>query len=319
MAANIAIKNDRGYTPFLTWRSAAALCVLLLANAVFAHAQFSFDPAENTMFIDDAPEMEVVAYGKNVIVRKQAKGVLAIGGDIIVEGRVEGDVAAIGGSVTQREGAFIGGDVFVVGGKYKPEGAAPLRNEGKETVMYAGYEGELREMAQNPSQIFAPSFTLTFLAQRAFAVLFWFIVSFALITVAPGAVSRAIVRFHLSTFKIVSIGFFTLAGATVAGFASLQFLPNYFNAMLLLMMFALLMLSYVFGRVALHVSIGQLLQKKFLSEGKRSEAIAVLLGVVVWTLLLSIPYIWSLAVLAMFSAGIGLVLTARGKTSWQSS
>jgi cytoskeletal protein CcmA (bactofilin family) len=73
------------------------------------------------LIIEDAPEMEVFAFGKTVIVKKQAKGVLAFGGDVIVEGRVEGDVAAIGGSVTQKENAFIGGDVIIFGGTYRPK------------------------------------------------------------------------------------------------------------------------------------------------------------------------------------------------------
>ena len=45
---------------------------------------------------------------------------------MIVEGRVEGDAAAIGGSVFQREGSYIGGDVIVVGGKYAPDSKEPL-------------------------------------------------------------------------------------------------------------------------------------------------------------------------------------------------
>ena len=37
--------------------------------------------------------MQVLSYGKTVIVKKEAKGVLTFGADIIIEGRVEGDVA----------------------------------------------------------------------------------------------------------------------------------------------------------------------------------------------------------------------------------
>ena len=130
--------------------------------------------------------------GKSVIVKQRAKGVLAIGGDITVEGRVSGDVATIGGSIIQRRDAYIGGDIIAFGGAYKPESQTPLREAGKETVMFAMFEDELREMAQNPSEIFAPTFSWAFFAQRILSVLFWFIVSFGLTTLAPGAVSRAI-------------------------------------------------------------------------------------------------------------------------------
>lgn len=308
------------YQGSLEWRAFfIAALIFLCGVSIIAQTQISTNLADNTIIVDDAPDMEVFSFGKTVIVRKQAKGVLTFGADIIIEGNVEGDVAAIGGSVNQKENAFIGGDVIILGGSYRPENANPLRSEGKETLMYAGYEEELRNLAQNPSQIFAPDFSLTFLAQRILSVLFWFVVSLGLATIAPGAVSRAIARIHLSTLKITAIGFFSLLAVTIAVIGSVSVLPSYLSAIVGLMAFVLLMLAYVFGRVALHVSIGKLLQKHLLSENNQSETLAILIGVVVWTLLLSIPYVWTLALLALFSAGIGLVLTARTTTRWKTS
>jgi hypothetical protein len=269
------------------------------------------------MTIDDAPDMEVFALGKTVIVKGQAKGVLAFGGDVIVEGKVYGDVASFGGSVIQKEGAYIGGDLFVFGGTYRPDSTLPLREEGKETVMIAGYEEELRNVGQNPASLFAPNFSLAFLAQRLFSVLFWFLVSLGLATIAPGAVSRAIARFQLSTLKVVGIGVAAFLVTTIAVIASLKVLPNYLSAIFGLMAFMLLMLAYVFGRVALHVSVGKLIQKYVFGEANKSEALSILVGVLAWTLLLSIPYVWTLALFVLFSAGIGLVLTARPQGNWQ--
>jgi len=69
--------------------------------------------------------------------------------------------------------------------------------------------------------------------------------------------------------------------------------------------------------VALQVSFGKLIQKRLLSERNQSETLSILLGVLTWTLLLSIPYVWMIALLTLFAGGIGLVLTARSKTTWQ--
>jgi hypothetical protein len=113
--------------------------------------------------------------------------------------------------------------------------------------------------------------------------------------------------------KVVGLGFTGLILTTIAVIASLNVLPSELGAVVSLMTFALLLLAYLFGRVALQVSTGQVLQRQFLSEGKRSETLAILIGVVVWTIVLSLPYIWTLAVVALFSAGIGLVFTARSK------
>jgi hypothetical protein len=302
------------FIPF-DWRAYASAFAVILFTSVLAFSQIS--QTDNTITVDDAPDMEVIAYGKTIIVRKQAKGVLSFGGDVIVEGKVYGDVASVGGAVIQREGAYIGGDVFSVGGAYKPESATPLREPGRETIMFAGYEEEIRDLAQNPTSLLSPSLSPAFFAQRLFSVLFWFVVSLGLATIAPGAVSRAIARFQLSTVKVVAIGAAAFMATTIVVIGSAYFLPNYLSLVFGLMAFVLLMLSYVFGRVALHVSVGKLLQKYIFGDGNKSEALSILIGVLAWTLLLSIPYLWTLGLFVLFSAGIGLVLTARPQASWQ--
>ncbi len=297
--------------------SAVVVFILLVAFALYAQTSVSISPDENTLIIENAKESDVFSFGKTVIVKQQAKGVLAFGGDIIVEGRVDGDVATIGGSVIQKETAFIGGDVITFGGTYRHESANPLRNAGRETIMYAGYEEELRNLTQNPSQIFAPSFSWAFLAQRVLSLLFWFVISLAVTTIAPGAISRAVARFQLSKLKIFAVGSVGFLITTISVTASLSFLPNYVSAIASLMAFVLLLLGYVFGRVALQVSVGKQLQKRLLPNNNHSETFALLIGTFVWTLLLSIPYVWTFALIALIAASVGLVLTARSTNDWQ--
>lgn len=289
---------------------------LILGAAVFSYAQISIAP-DNTFIVENAPDQEIVCYGKTVIVKTEAQGVLAIGGDVIVEGKVTGDVGAIGGSVIQKDGAYIGGDVFIIGGKYKPENLNPLREDGKETVMYAGYEEELRELTQNPTSLFSPHFSLAFLAQRLLSVLFWFVVSLGLATIAPGAISRGVARFQLSTLKVIALGAVAFLVTTIGVIGSLKVLPSHLGVIAGIMALVLMLLAYVFGRVALNVTVGKLLQKYLLGERNQSETLAILIGVLTWTLLLSIPYLWTLALFVLFSAGIGLVLTARSQRTWQ--
>ena len=183
--------------------------------------------------------------------------------------------------------------------------------------MYAGYEEELRNMTQNPSQIFAPEFSWAFLAQRLLSVLFWFIVSLALTTIAPGAVSRSVARFQLSTLKVAAIGCLGFVITTFGVIAGLKFLPSYLSAVISLMAIVLLILAYVFGRVTLQVSVGKWLQKRFLSENKHSESVALLIGALVWTAFLSLPYVWAFALLTLFAVSLGIVLTARSANNWQ--
>jgi len=296
---------------------AATAFILLALSALYAQTSVSLNADKNTLIIEDAKENDVFSFGKNVIVRQHAKGGLAFGGDVIVEGRVDGDVATIGGSIIQKETAFIGGDVITIGGAYRPESNNPLRNAEKETIMFAGYEEELRNLTQNPSQIFAPNFSLGFLAQRILLLLFWFVISLALTTIAPGAVSRAVARFQLSTLRVFAFGSVGFVVTVTVVMLSLSFLPNYVYVIVLLMAFVLLLLSFVFGRVALQVSVGKQFQKILLPDNKHSETSALLIGAFVWTLLLSIPYVWIFVLIALIAASLGLVLTARSTNGWQ--
>ncbi len=291
--------------------------ILFVVFPLYAQSSVSLSADGKTLTVDEAKDNEIYSFGKTVIIKKEAKGVLVFGGDIIIEGKVEGDVAVIGGNIIQEENAFIGGDVIVFGGTYRAKSQQPLRNAEKETVMVAMFEEELRNFAQNPTQIFAPSFSWSFLAQRILSILFWFIISLVFTTIAPGAVSRAIVRFRLSTLKIIAIGLAAFFVTVIGVVVGLSFLPNYLSAIFGLMAFVLLMLGYVFGRVALQVSVGKQLQKRFLPENKQSETLAILIGVIVWTTFLSVPYLWTIALLALMSASLGLVLTARSTNGWK--
>jgi len=288
-----------------------------LYGAVSANSEISVSDDETTVIVQNAPEQEVYVFGKSVLVRKHAKGVLAIGGDVTIEGRVDGDVATIGGNVIQEETGYIGGDVIVFGGAYKPKSAAPLREPGKETVMFGVLEDEIRDLAQNPSQIFSPSLSWSFVAQRVVVALLWFIFSLALTTVAPGAVSRAVARIQLSSLKVCAIGAGVFLVVTICIVGGALSLPTFLSATIGAMGFLLLILGYVFGRVALQVSVGKLIQKHLFPDNNRSETLATLAGVLVWTILLSLPYLWIIALFSVFAFGIGLIVTARRPSNRQ--
>lgn len=301
-------------------RGLLVVCVVfVLPIFLFAQTQQFTQPAENTIEIQDMPEMEVIAFSKTVIIRKNAKAVFVFGGDVIIEGRVETDVGAIGGNVIQKDGAYIGGDVMVIGGSYRPESQTPLRAQGKETVVFGIFEEELRQMGQDPTQILSPSLTPAFFAQRVLAVLFWFVITLMFSTVAPGAVSRAIARTQLSSLKVAGFGLGGLIAAVFCVIAAASLLPDHLSAIVWVMSFLLLMLAYVFGRVTLQILVGKSIQKFLFPDRKHPESLAMLYGVIVWTALLSLPYVWTFVLLTLFAAGVGLVLTARSGDGWRTA
>ena len=123
------------------WKMAAAFFALLCGagrhaqeeKASTAHAEDTVD----ALVVDGLENGDVFGLGKSVIISGTVKkGVIAFGGDVMITGRVEGDVAAIGGSVFQREGSYIGGDVWVFGGAYHHGKSAPGRNPESTTIMF---------------------------------------------------------------------------------------------------------------------------------------------------------------------------------------
>ena len=162
--------------------------------------------AKETIVISGANEGPVVGLGKSVRITGSAQEAVSLGGDVIVEGTVDGDVAAVGGSVIQKAGAHIGGDVMVIGGSYRAEDPHPNRNPDAMTMMYAGYEQELSNMMNNPTGIFSPRWTSTYIGTRLLVVLFWFLVSLGLTLVMPNTISRGVARLQLTSLRVAAIG-----------------------------------------------------------------------------------------------------------------
>lgn len=296
-------------------------CFALFVAAIAAHAQSESpqrvsDP--EALVVEGVENGDVFGIGRSVIVRGTIKhGAMAFGGDVIVEGTVEGDVATIGGSVIQREGSRIGGDVIVIGGAYHHGKSAPGRNPASTTVMYAGYEQELRHLARNPATLFAPQWSFYYLGWRLLAVLFWFVVSLALTAVMPATVGRAVARLQLTSVRVAVIGFVGSIVMTFGVLAVLRFLPTSVGALVGLTALLLLVVATLFGRVVINAATGRWLERRLLPEGKRSETGALFLGTAFWALVLSLPYVWPLVTAGLLVASLGLALTARYRVGWK--
>jgi hypothetical protein len=270
------------------------------------------------LVVDGTSESDVFGWGQSIVVRGTIKrGVMAFGGDVVVEGVVEGDVATIGGSVVEHDGAQIGGDVIVIGGTYRHDANAQGRKPASTTVMFTGFESELRNVMRNPASLLAPQWSFAYLGSRVMAVLFWFIAALILTAVTPGAVSRAVMRLQLTNVRVGLIGFIGSIVLTFGVVAGLSVLPTVIAALVGLAALILILLAYLFGRVAIQAATGQWLQRKLFGEKYRSESIALLIGTIFWSLLLSLPYVWPFVGAGLLVASLGLALTARYRVGWK--
>src|ERR1700682_3790668 len=191
-------------------RKTIALFGALLIWMIVAHAQVAPDehPGDpQAKVIDGVVNSTVFGLGQSIRITGTVKeGAIAFGGDVIVEGSVDGDVAAIGGSVIQREGSRIGGDVIVLGGIYHHGKSAPGRDPQSVTIMYAGYEEQLRRVMRDPFSVLRPQLSAVFFGTRLLAVLLWFIISLAITAALPNTVSRAVARLQFSSLRVALIG-----------------------------------------------------------------------------------------------------------------
>jgi hypothetical protein len=294
---------------------AALLLWIIVIQAQVPPNEHPGDPQAKV--IDGVVGTTVFGMGQSIRITGSVKeGAIAFGGDVIVEGSVEGDVAAIGGSVIQRDGSRIGGDVIVLGGIYHHGKAAPGRDPKSVTIMYAGYEDQLRQLMREPFSVLRPQLSAVFFGTRLLAILLWFIIALALTAVMPNTVSRAVARLQLTSLRVALIGLLGAVVVTLGVFGSLLVLPPVIGAVISIMALLLVVVSTLFGRVVIFVATGRWLQRRFLPR-LHSESATLLLGVLFWGALASLPYIWPIIIAGLLVTSLGLALTARYRISWK--
>jgi len=80
----------------------------------------------------------------------------------------------------------------------------------------------------------------------------------------------------------------------------------------------LVLVATLFGRVVIAVATGRWLQRRFLPR-LQSDSLVFLLGVTVWVVLASLPYIWPMVISGLLVVSLGLALTARYRINWKKS
>jgi hypothetical protein len=291
------------------------LCAVLAAIAQPANDDHLGDP--QARIIDGVVNTTVFGMGQSIRITGTVKeGAISFGGDVIVEGSVDGDVAAIGGSVIQREGARIGGDVIVLGGIYHHNKAAQDRDPKSVTIMYAGYEDQLRQLMRDPFSLLHPQLSAVFFGTRLLAILIWFVIAMALTAAVPNSISRAVTRLQLTSVKVGLIGLIGSVAITLGVLGSLWLLPSVFGAAISLMALLLALVATVFGRVVIFAATGRWLQRRFWPR-LQSDAVMLLFGVGFWIILSSIPYIWPFVQAGLLVASLGIALTARYRVGWR--
>lgn len=251
----------------------------------------------------------VVAIANDVVIDGRAEqGVFTAGSTLTIAGRVQGDVAVIGGKLILRDGAEIDGNVLVVGSTQDISTRAVLN--GKLFVMpFLGKE--IHQMFSDPaSYLFSYQYDFQFIASRLFFALFWFIAALVVFKFFPAHVAFACQRLKHDPGYMAGMGVVGTAGLVVLGLFSLALCLLLIGIPIFIGLLIFIFAGWVFGQVILFYITGELLLKLFRIRTS-APMIALVVAIVVWTAIKFLPGLSLLVHLIAFCLSLGITLTTR--------
>ncbi|MBU0687696.1 MAG: hypothetical protein KKB81_07655 [Candidatus Margulisbacteria bacterium] len=264
----------------------AALFIISLASAVFAESVLE--------------SKEIVKFNKDVVVEEweSVKQVVAIGGSVLVKGRVEEDAVAIGGSVKLLSGAEVGGDAVAIGGGVFKADNAKIGGDVVE-IGAPWVEGAIKKLSSNAPVIGASFSLLSALAMLALLVLIAVIFPKHL-----EAVISVVDKKMLANFGWGILGVILIVPIVVLLIISL------IGIMLIPVFLFVVFCAYLMGFSAIGALLGRKIFKAFKTK-KKPLALEVLLGALIILLISLVPFIGWLIKFIVVLAGFGGVIVTR--------
>jgi len=262
--------------------------------------------------------------------------IAVVGGDVVVGGEVQGDLAVFGGNVSLQASAVVNGDLLLMGGRLDQAPGAVVRGEVLENFNLRRSFGRIQEQV-TPS---VPAPTPFFQVRTPFD---W-VLGFVLWVLRASATSIVLAMLGVLAVMLLPqpIQAVTHTARTaplpslLVGLATMLVVP--FALVILLVistvlvlvcigllgfpLVAILALAWVVLLVFGWIAVGLLLGEQifgFLGVRERLPLAAVIIGVVIITLLASIPWLGWLFIVVCGSLGLGAVLLSRFGTSSQTT
>lgn len=257
----------------------------------------------------DVARDTIVSISTPVLVEGAAeKGVFAAGAEVVVCGRVSGDVAVIGGRLVLKEDAVVTGSVLLVGSDQ--DFAPSSRVEGKlfTTSLFAE---DVRGLFSDPAGYFLTvRYGAALVASRLFSALLWLVLSVFVIKLFPAHFSFACGRTKSDPGLVVGVGVVGAAGGFAILMVSLALCLLLVGIPLLLAFLVFALCAWVFGMTVLLYTVGDKV-RSWLKVGARSPMVAIVLGAGVWALVGFVPVLSSLVKAVALVLALGVSLSTR--------
>jgi hypothetical protein len=278
--------------------------LLLAAGASAAPAPAPITVAKG----ETAPDI-VVSFATPVVVDgTAANGVFVAGADLTVTGRVEGDVAVMGGRLVVPAGGRVRGKVFLVGSTSAIDPAG--RIEGKLfTMPFLGRETQA--LFANPADfILSVNYDFGFIAKRIFFALFWFLLAITLGKLRPAHVNFACTRLKSDPGYTAGLGVVGIAGGALLLMVALALSLIFVGIPLVVLLLVFLLAAWAFGMVVLFYAVGDKVLRLF-RHAAPSPLAALVTATLLWTAIKFLPGVSQLVSLAAVVFSIGITIATR--------
>lgn len=240
---------------------------------------------------------------------KVADGVFLVGGSLRLSGEIAGDVICVGARVEITDGAVIGRDLIVIGGRVSRAPGCRIHGD----FYYVRSREDLKKITRTLLPFLPESGGLNFI--RVSKIFLWFMLALLALAIMPAQVSRAAAMLRKSPLHFAALGFLALL---VFVFALLVFVILSLVLIGIPLLFALLALYFlvlIFGRTVVFYFVGERIAS-FLKL-KNNAIIFVILGIVVYSLLKVLPWFGAPLLIGMdiFAIGISVGFFLKRKKS----
>ena len=283
---------------------------LLLALLLLVAPAGADDGAERpTAIVLEATSVagsQIVALGRDVIVDGKAlAGVAAVQGSVRIAGSVEGDVVVLSGDVDLGPSARVDGDVFVLGGSIDTGQGASVSGR---SVAYPTAPGALLVLAEGPALGLSP-FSSVVLGGKMALLAAWLVTAALLAATAGGAVRATATSVGEEPVRNLGIGLVAVSALFLTGLFFASFLGVTVGVpMVVLLVLAALILK-LWGMVAVFARLGTLLRRR---RGAATDLLAACaVGLLVLGAVKFLPWVGSLAWTAATLVGIGATVATK--------
>jgi hypothetical protein len=290
----------------------AASLLVSMTGAAWAQpssggAERSLAPAAVHIARDSVAASQVVALGRDLVVDgRAAAGAAVIRGSARVAGSVDGDLVVLGGNATLEAASRVDGDVFVLGGAIDARPGAQVSGR---TVAYPTAPGALLVLAEGPALGLSP-WSRVVVGTKLALLAAWLVTAMALVAAAwPGidSTARAIAETPLRSFSTGLV-------AVVAMLLLALFLSSFLGVaagvpLLVLLGLAALVLK-LWGTIAVCSLLGRSLSR-VAGSSRRGPLATTLFGLALLGALKFVPWLGVWAWTAATLVGVGAALSTK--------